>query len=367
MSAREPPQRRWKAEMARRLEAGDGLEFSLTQFAEAVSVPADDIALQAFLNEAVETAAASRIKGYRCPMPNCRRVLNSAGAPYAICPYCHTDYQQEGEEVLVEHFYRLKGETSREIRWMIVIHGMNSRANWQEEFSWQIANRLRYSAPVLIYKYGWATIDVLVKWLHRRLAKRLGERIRIAIEQSIRSQRPPRPDIIAHSFGTHLLSLILEDSDFADLTLGRIITAGSIIRPDFDWERQIASGRIEAVLNHVAEKDKAVPLAQYVIPGAGPGGKVGYAAKSVLNVRDKDFGHSDFFEPANLRALIADEGLWHSFLTHPLAYFRPDGAFTLDRAWKPVPLLLRGLGRTLGYALFCLAAPFSWLRRQLDP
>ncbi|MER8583357.1 hypothetical protein NKG95_32550 [Mesorhizobium sp. M1423] len=294
-------------------------------------------------------------------------MLSPAGAPYAICPYCHTDYQQEGKEVLVEYFYRLEGQTSRDIRWMIVIHGMNSRAKWQEEFSWEIANRLRYSAPVLIYKYGWATIDVLARWLHRRLAKRLGERIRVAIEQAIERQRPPRPDIIAHSFGTHLLSLILENPDFEDLKFGRIITAGSIVRPDFDWERQIASGRVEAVLNHVAAKDKAVPFSQYVIPGAGPGGRAGYAAKAILNVRNMDFGHSDFFEPDNLRLLIADGGLWHSFLTHPLSHFSPNGAFAPNRAWKPAPLLLRGLARTLGYTLFCLIAPLSWLRRRLDP
>ncbi|WEX91589.1 hypothetical protein PZN02_005844 (plasmid) [Sinorhizobium garamanticum] len=99
----------------------------------------------------------------------CRRILHLAGAPSAICPYCHTDYEQEGEEILVEDFYPLEGLNSRDIGRMIVIHGMNSRAKGQEEFSWQIANRLRYSAPVLIYKYGWVAIDVQVKWLHRRL------------------------------------------------------------------------------------------------------------------------------------------------------------------------------------------------------
>ncbi|MCA1494171.1 hypothetical protein I6F11_25030 [Ensifer sp. NBAIM29] len=367
MTTPEPPESRWRKEIARRLEQGAGLEFSLAQFAHAVGGADGDKELESFFGELVSSGAAIRIKAYRCPVSKCRRILHPAGAPYANCPYCHTDYEQEGEKVLVEDFYRLEGLNSRDIRWMIVIHGMNSRAKWQEEFSWQIANRLRYSAPVLIYKYGWVTIDVLVKWLHRRLAKQLGERIRIATEQAIESQRPPRPDIIAHSFGTHLLSLILENSDFEDLKFGRIITAGSIVRPDFDWEQQIASGRVEAVLNHVAAKDKAVPFAQYAIPGAGPGGRAGYATTAILNVRNMDFSHSDFFEPDNLRVLIADGGLWHSFLTHPLTHYRPAGSFVLDRAGKPAPLVLRGLARTLGYVLFCLAAPFSWLRRYLDP
>lgn len=358
----------WRAEVASRLERGEGLEFSLPQFAQAVGAPADDPALQAFLDNLVESAEAEAVEAYRCPMPDkCGRVLSAAGAPYAICPYCHTDYQREGVEVLVERFYQLRGETSRDLEWMIVIHGMNSRAAWQEEFSWQIANRLRYSAPVLIYKYGWATIDVLVKWQHRRLAKRLGERIRIAVRQAVESRRTGKPDIIAHSFGTRLFSLILEDPAFEDLEFGRVITAGSVVRPDFSWGTLISKGRIEAVLNHVAAKDKAVPFAQYAIPGAGPGGKAGYADSAALNVVDAAFGHSDFFEPDNLRLLIADGGLWHSFLTHPLGHFRPDGAFRADKVWKPAWPVARAPARALGYGLFALAAPFSWLRRRLDP
>lgn len=57
----------------------------------------------------------------------------------------------------------------------------------------------------------------------------------------------------------YLLSLVLDDPNFEDLNLGRVITAGSIIPPDFDWDRLIASGRVEAVLNHVGAKDTAVP------------------------------------------------------------------------------------------------------------
>lgn len=264
-----------------------------------------------------------------------------------------------------ELFYRFPGEKSRDIRWMIVIHGMNSRATWQEEFSWQIANRLRYSAPVLIYKYGWATIEVLFKPFHRRLAKQLGTRIRIAIEQAKHSQRPPTPDIIAHSFGTRLLSLVLEDPEFEDLKFGRVITAGSIIRPDYDWDTLIADGRLEAVLNHVAAKDGAVPFAEYTIPGSGPGGKKGYGSKKAINIRNYDFVHSSFFLPDNLRNLISDNGLWHLFLTRPLAHFKPEGDFKLSSPWKPLPAFVRALLQMLLFLVFCLAYPFSWFRRKL--
>ncbi|WP_437880085.1 hypothetical protein [Pseudomonas sp. LRF_L74] len=360
------PETRWETEIARRLEQGQGLEFSRAQFAQAVDSQADDSTLLAFLDSLVNSARARRIEAYRCPMRACGKML-PAGADGTSCPYCHSDYKEQGEAPIAEHFYRLNGEISRDIRWVIVIHGMNSRAKWQEEFSWEIANRLSYSAPVLIYKYGWATIDVLARWMHRRLARNLGERIRIAIRQAEKSHRPTAPDIVVHSFGSHLLSLVLQNPAFDDLRFGRIITAASIVRPDFDWDRHIACGRIEAILNHVGDKDRAVPFAQFFIPGAGPGGRAGYLAKSTLNVRTESFGHSGFFIAENLRVLISREGLWHGFLTRPLAHFHPEGAFTPKPDWKRAPLPLRCVARLLAWTIFCALAPLSWLRRRLDP
>jgi len=191
--------------------------------------------------------------------------------------------------------------------------------------------------------------------------------MRIAIEEAQKSRLPDRPDIIAHSFGTLLLSRVLENPAFADLKFGRIITAASIVRPDFDWDRLIEQGRVEAVLNHVGGRDRAVPLAQFAIPGAGPGGKVGYLAAATLNVRADHYGHSGFFIPENLGTAISRHGLWQAFLTRPLAHFRPAGAFVPGPHWRPAPLPLRLCTRALAYGLFWVLAPFSWLRRRLDP
>lgn len=367
MTPSKDPERGWREEVARRLEQGDGLEFTLEQFAQAVGTATQyHQALREFLNQDVKTGAVRRIQAFRCPVPKCNRVLQPAGAPFSACPYCLTDYVEEGVEAVPETFYRIVGETSRDIRWVIVIHGMNSRAKWQEEFSWQIANRLRYSAPIFIYKYGWITIDVLVRWLHRKLSSQLGKRMRIAIAQAEASRRPARPDIIAHSFGTHLLSMVLSDPNFEDLRFGRIITAGSIIRPDFDWDSLIENGRVEAVFNHVGGKDRDVMIAQFAIPGTGPSGRVGYTAKKAFNVCTPTFKHSDFFLTENLRAQIADGGLWHDFWTHPLEHFSPEGRFTLS-SWRRAPLIIRFVTRCLGYLIFAVLAPFSWLRRRVDP
>lgn len=279
---------RWQKEIARRQLSGESLECTLAQFAQSVGEMSTDNELVVFFDDLVASGAVQKIETFRCPC--CDHVFAAGSVkPITDCPGCHINYLEEGEEAIRELFYRFPGEKSRDIRWMIVIHGMNSRAPWQEEFSWQIANRQRYSAPVLIYKYGWATIEVLLKPLHRRLARQLGMRIRIAIDQAKQSQHPSMPDIIAHSFGTRLFSLVLEDPEFDDLKFGRVITAGSIVRPDFDWYTLIAEGRLEAILNHVAAQDGAVPFAEYTIPGSGPGGQKGYASKKSINVCNSNF------------------------------------------------------------------------------
>lgn len=92
---------------------------------------------------------------------------------------------------------------------MIVVHGMNTRAPWQEDLSWLIANKLKYAAPVLIHKYGWATIDVLVTPRHHQLAKSLGNKIRRTTEYARARELTAVPDILVHSFGSRIFTLVL--------------------------------------------------------------------------------------------------------------------------------------------------------------
>jgi len=356
---------RWMTEVCQRLERGTALEFTAAQLAQQIG-EVNTLGLTAFLDEMVDSELATRRDTFLCPVQGCYRPL-PLGSSLLECPYCRSDYREEGLHPTPEAYYRLTGELCRDLRWMIVIHGMNSRAPWQEAFSWEIASRLKQSAPVLIYKYGWATIEVLLPFAHRRLAKRLGARIRLAIEQAGSAGRNQRPDLIAHSFGTRLLSLVLEDPTFADLKLGRIITAGSIIPPNFDWARHLSDGRIEGVLNHVAGKDGSVPFAEWTTPGSGPGGKLGYTSSAALNVRNATYGHSDYFDSQNMAELIHKNGLWHNFLTRPLQYFSPAETFVVSNAWQKKHWLVMLLPRLVLTSIFLLALPFSALRRVVDP
>jgi hypothetical protein len=248
---------------------------------------------------------------------------------------------------------------------MVVVHGMNTRGPWQEELSWRIANKFRYHAPVLIYKYGWATIDVLAPLIQQRLAKELGRKIRSAVQYAAKSGIVDPPDLVAHSFGTLLFSLLLGDPEFDDLKFGRVITVGSIIRPDFDWSPYLAAARIEAVLNHTGGKDIPVRITQYIIPGSGPGGYVGYLDQTVTNVMSKDFAHSSALEEQHQLILLADGGLWDRFLHYPQAGFHDPAQFWPSN-WKRASAITRCIGKLAGIAIFALALIPSGIRRLID-
>lgn len=361
-----PDMAAWTAEIDRRRSAGDGLEFRPEILAQATLSFWPSIALQEFLDEQVAAGLLQRVEARLCPKPSCKRPLDQGMIANGQCPYCHLLFRQEGEEPLREQRYRILGQSGRDIRWMIVVHGMKTRAAWQEDLSWLIAHKLKYSAPVLIYKYGWATVDVLVTRRHQTLARELGERIRTAVDYAKQSGIETAPDILVHSFGSRLFSLVLTDPRFTELRFGRVITAGSIIRPDFPWKTHINSGQIEAVLNHVGGKDGTVKAAQFCIPGTGPSGRTGFVDAAAINAYSPSFGHSDCLTQSHLRQALASGGLWDRYLTQPAGLFASEDAIR-PTSWHPAPKPLLWLALLLRLILFPLGSILLLPKRWLDP
>ena len=355
----------WLAEIEGRRTSGVGLEFDPAAFAQIVGAAWPNSALLAFLEEQAEQRLVQRLDFSFCPGSACEQVLDHGMLQAGECPSCGLSFVEEDEEPITATRYRIAGKPSRDIRWMIVVHGMNTRGAWQEDVSWLIANRLKYSAPILIHKYGWATIDVLAIWLHRRLAKELGEKIRRAVAYAHQQGLPEAPDMLVHSFGSRLFAMILLDEHFSDLKFGRVITAGSIIRPDFDWTSLIQGARVEAVLNHVGGKDVPVLLAQFLIPDTGPGGRNGYLDSAVLNERSAAFGHSDALTDTNLRHQLAKRGVWDRFLTQPAGQFAPTNPLH-PHHWAPAWGILRAPWRLLGWTILAVFGPVSLLRRTVN-
>jgi hypothetical protein len=329
-----------------RLRTGTAPEVDPQLFGGTLSDAKIGVGGIAFLDAAAEAGLVERIETWRCPESACRRFIDTDAVSNRQCPHCRTDYRESGLYPTEAIAYRSLAGVSRSVPWLIAIHGINTRGPWQEEFSWQIANRFKYQAPVLIYKYGFVRVGVLFRWRHRMLARQLGQRIRNAVIRAQRSQIEEPPDVVIHSFGSQLFRLVLDMPDFHDLRFGRVVAVGSVIRPDFEWSSYIMDGRIEAVLDQCGSRDWAVPFAQFIIPGTGPGGRHGFLDPTVINVRNDRYGHSSAFTEAELARNLARGGLWDRFLREPLATFSDPTRFE-PSAWSPALELLRWLTRVV--------------------
>ncbi len=272
----------------------------------------------------------------KCPVCNYRLPEGYPAAPRPDHRSCPTDdpeepphaFTDDGDDgPLEERVYHRTGVARRHVGWVLALHGMNTRAAWQESFNWLVSTSYGRMVPVAIYKYGVVRPGVLSRRRHGTLRRRLVARIARASAEAGRIVEDPRPDVIAHSFGTLLLGHALHEH--RGLRVGRIVTLGCILRPDFDWATLVRRGQVEAVLNHFGTRDRWAAVAHGAIPDAGPAGRRGFdlhrerwreqdqAAPPVLNVPACGFGHSDFFtdhlpHPTVLERQFAE--VWQPFL-----------------------------------------------------
>ena len=278
--------------------------------------------------------------------PACSQTLSPGDIQEGICPHCNDNFFESGEPTTDKTIYLAEAENSRDIPWLLAIHGFNTSGEWQEDFSWLLATRFRHRAPALMHKFPILRYGVLFRSKHRKLIAKLESRVRTAVNRAEQSGIVDPPDIVAHSFGSLLFAKLLESEDAHNLRFGRIILAGSIVRPDYDWDKHIKAGRIDAVFNHCSEKDAVVDFAQYLIPDSGPSGRVGFNDKLALNYREKEYGHGTHFEPETMTTNLALEGPWDQFLrypksTHSISFndHRPSSL------WRPAPKAIRFIAR----------------------
>jgi len=309
------------------------------------------------LERSVTTGLLTRRVETTCPC--CSEALSpeDLAAQTGVCPYCNRAFVDcgSGPEETV-HFSR-EAEAGRSVPWVLVLHGMNTRGAWQGELSWLIATTYGRSVPVFIYKYGRIRTGVLLGWRRRSLTRKLAQRIQDLAGQREHDRLGPRPDVIAHSFGTWMLghALASTDSNLADLAVGRVVLLGSILRPSFSWTDVVARGRAEAILNHYGTADIWAGLGGYVIYDAGPSGRRGFDSvdaderQTLIDRDEPGFGHSSFFQPAQMRKVYLDT--WKRFLTEPLTSLPALERGSRAAPWRPPPRVLRLAAGVMAFAL----------------
>lgn len=183
---------------------------------------------------------------------------------------------------------------------VVLIHGIRTNAPWQEKF----AAKLEELPNIKAVPIGYGYFDAPRFWFpfitRREPIEHVARQIR-----TLKNDNPnARISVIAHSFGTYIISKILDDQ--TDISIHRLQLCGSIISPKFRWDK--AKPRIKgAVLNDVGTNDIWPPLATCLTWDYGPTGALGFKDASV---RDRFFkcGHSDFFTDNHM------EKYWIPFL-----------------------------------------------------
>lgn len=328
-----------------------GGPLSLTAEGLAARTNASEDQAAALLRELAAAGLLQARAGFTCPCE--RRVeLDEPSAP--ACPECERVFAP-GDEPRRATFFERHEPPTRDVPWVLTLHGMNTTGSWQESLAWHLATTYGHSVPVFLYKYGVVRPGVLLRFRQRQLVRALIRRLAAVRARADAAGFGGRPDVIAHSFGTWLLAQALLTD--ASLRVGRLILTGSIVRPDFDWTPLIEAGRVEAVLCHAAGRDSWARAAVYFIPDSGPSGYRGFDDRDgVRHAFDEDFHHSDFFDEARMPAVF--ERTWGPFLTRPTGQRGPALPVRAlpEPPWRPPPWLVRAcLGRYAALVLLLTA------------
>ncbi len=187
---------------------------------------------------------------------------------------------------------------SRTKQIVILIHGIRTHANWQP-----LVRRVLQEIPetrVIPLKYGY--FDAFRFWCPLFTRKAPIEDIRREIQNARNENLDAEVSVIAHSFGTYIISQILLENP--DLRLKHLVLSGSIIPRPYRWD--YIKARIKTpVINDYGTRDIWPVLAQSLSWGYGDTGRHGFGRGAAITDRGHNYKHSDFFNEAFVRKF------WH--------------------------------------------------------
>jgi hypothetical protein len=176
---------------------------------------------------------------------------------------------------------------------VVLIHGIRTQAEWGT----RVAQILSSDPNVVVKPIRYEFFDVVrflfpFDWFRRVAVHRVERFLRAVLEE-----KPEHLSIIAHSFGTYIVSRIIEDE--FDIRLHRLIFCGSIVRDDFPWQNyghrfdKDSSGNWCAV-NDCGWRDIWPVFAKSMTWGYGASGRFGFGNPKICD-RFFDYNHGEFF------------------------------------------------------------------------
>lgn len=223
---------------------------------------------------------------------------------------------------------------------VVLLHGMNTNAEWQEALAEPIRNETDLE-PIVV---GYGNFHPVKFWLP--FFFRPGRIKKVLTDlRGIRSRNPDADiSVVAHSFGTYILSKILANA--TDLKLHRILLCGAIVDTDYDWSA-VVTRMHPPVMNDIGRWDYWPSMAKSWSWGFGDSGCIGFQ-NSLVRDRHFDYGHSDFLNVQHMQQY------WLPYLLGGRVVASP---YTVDRekmglkeralrafSWSYVVVLVAGWG-----------------------
>jgi hypothetical protein len=182
---------------------------------------------------------------------------------------------------------------------IVSVHGLLSTGDWQIKLTAALGKTGQPSIPVHL-GFLWPSVLPFRKIANKKAAELVEQ-----IHDAMGSTEGELSSIVAHSFGTLVLGVAIENFQ---LNVDKVVLHGSILRRSFPWARLLESRRVGCVVNMVAPHDIVVSLAKPASGGrCGPSGRRGFTDRHTRLVQPvtPDFGHSDILTvPFFTRSLI---------------------------------------------------------------
>lgn len=182
-----------------------------------------------------------------------------------------------------------RASTARRVEIVLLIHGIRTQAEWQERVK-RVLGEIDGTVVVPV-KYGF--FDAVRFWWPYGTRRKILDRVERQLRDAKQVYRNGRISVVAHSFGTYAIGMLLDDKP--DLTLHRLVLCGSVLPQDFRWDK--IGNQVETrVVNDCALFDIWPVLAKSASWGYGLSGTYGFGGPRVVD-RFHAFGHSGFFKP----------------------------------------------------------------------
>lgn len=178
-----------------------------------------------------------------------------------------------------------------EAKIVILVHGIQTDGAWHKLVESQFKSLPHTSTIGIGYEF-YTALQLFSPFRQGPIKKVLRE------IRDIKSLSPnARLLVIAHSFGTYIVSKILSGS--SDIRFDKVILCGSIVPRDFRWDIYLPALNSKSIINDAGTDDVWPIVATAVSFGYGASGQVGFGTTRVTD-RFFRYKHSDYFTEGHI-------------------------------------------------------------------